>query len=75
MASAYQSALAALAGSEAGTLGIYAVNGRRVASREVGSLGRGRHVIRFAERFSPGIYWIRLSQAGSTRTVKTAIIK
>ncbi len=64
-----------LAGSEAGTLGIYAVNGRRVASREVGSLGRGRHVIRFAERFSPGIYWVRLSQAGNTRTVKTAIIK
>ena len=64
-----------LAGSEAGTLGIYAVNGRRVASREVGSLGSGRHVIRFTERFSPGIYWIRLSQAGSTRTVKTTIMQ
>ena len=64
-----------LPGSESATLAIYTVSGRRVAIRDVGSLGPGRHVVQFAERYAPGIYWVRLSQAGRTRTTKTAIMQ
>lgn len=52
------------------------LNGRRLESREVGSLGPGRHTLRLGdrERFAPGIYWLRLSQGrdiASTRVIVT----
>jgi len=42
------------------------VAGRRLLQREVGSLGPGRHLVRLDpdRRPAPGIYWVRLTQAG-----------
>ena len=51
--------------------------GRRLVSRDVGSLGPGRHVLRIGEglRIRPGIYFLRLTQGGRTATAKTAVIQ
>ncbi len=40
--------------------------GRRVGGAEVGSLGAGRHVVTLARpgALPPGLYWLRLTQAG-----------
>lgn len=52
------------------------VNGRRVAEREVGSLGAGRHTLDLAggRRVEPGLYFARLWQAGASRTVRVAVV-
>ncbi len=51
--------------------------GRRVASREVGSLGAGRHVLDLTEgaSFRSGVYWLRLCQGGRTLTAKVAVLR
>ena len=51
--------------------------GRRVVSREVGSLGPGRHTVDLAEwhRIAPGLYWIRLSQGANRREARVAVIE
>jgi hypothetical protein len=48
------------------------VAGRRVFSREVGTLGRGEHVVRMsgAEPMAPGLYLVRLTRAGRSLTAK-----
>jgi hypothetical protein len=48
------------------------VNGRRVALREVGALGTGRHTVRLAEgvRLRAGVYLVRLSQGGKAATAR-----
>ena len=56
------------------TLEAHDVAGRRVASRELGSLGPGRHTIELARGLPAGIYVVRLSQGGRTRTVKVAVL-
>ena len=52
------------------------VSGRRVATREVGALGAGRHVIDLAEsrHLAPGLYLVRLTQGSNTRSVRVALI-
>jgi hypothetical protein len=45
-------------------------------SRNVGSLGAGRHVIDLAQeaRLGPGMYFIRLSQGARERVVRTSVL-
>jgi len=53
------------------------VMGRRVMLRELGSLGVGRHEVELAaeRRLSPGVYLLRLTQGGSTRVTRAAVIE
>ena len=53
------------------------VSGRRVLSREVGSLGAGRHTVNLAEgrKVAPGVYWVRLTQGASWRSTRVAVIE
>jgi hypothetical protein len=51
------------------------VTGRRVYTREVGSMGAGRHEIDLRqERFTPGIYWVRLVQGERMSSAKIAVL-
>jgi hypothetical protein len=61
-----------LADDSPATVEVFAVNGRRVLAREVGSLGAGDHVLDVAREadMHPGVYWIRLTQAGASLTRK-----
>ena len=51
-------------------------NGRRVLSREVGSLGAGRHTVDLSEgrKLPPGLYWVRLTQGVDVRTTRVAVL-
>jgi hypothetical protein len=55
------------------TLDVYSVNGRRVLMREVGSLGAGNQVIDLGSLMQPGVYWVRITQAGKTLTKKGVV--
>jgi hypothetical protein len=52
------------------------VGGRRVASREVGSLGAGRHVVDLTDgaRLPAGLYLVRLTQGGASRVVRVTAL-
>ena len=60
--------------AEPATLELLDIAGRQVVAREVGSLGPGSHLIRLGECgcTPPGMYWLRLSQAGRS-LVKRAV--
>lgn len=51
--------------------------GRRLMSREVGSLGGGAHVVALETiaRVSPGLYWLRLVRGGETLAQRGAIVR
>ncbi len=50
--------------------------GRRVLSREVGSLGAGRHQLDLRrEKFAPGVYWVRLTQGERMSSGKVAVLQ
>jgi len=53
------------------------ISGRRVLSREVGSMGVGRHSVNLAggRKISPGLYWIRLTQGANQRVARVAVIE
>jgi len=61
---------------EPAELELFDVAGRRVAGREVGSLGPGRHVVDLAAggRVPPGIYLLRLMQGTNSRAVRAAML-
>ncbi len=67
----------ALPSGAAARLELLDVSGRRVVSREVGSLGAGRHTVNLAEARSvaPGLYWVRLTQGADRRTTRVAVIE
>lgn len=52
------------------------VAGRRVAVRDVGALGAGRHAVRLgdATRLRPGLYLVRLTQSDAIRTARAIIL-
>jgi hypothetical protein len=54
---------------------VFDVSGRRVLTRDVGGLGTGEHVIDVgsATGLKPGVYMIRLTQAGQS-VAKRAIV-
>jgi hypothetical protein len=53
------------------------VSGRQVFSREVGSLGRGEHVVRVSggQALAPGVYLVRLTQGGRSLTAKVVTVR
>ena len=53
------------------------VSGRRVAEREVGTLGPGRHAVDLAERrhLPAGLYLLRLTQGANTRVVRAVVLE
>jgi hypothetical protein len=65
-----------LPSAEAARLELMDVSGRRLAAREVGSLGPGRHSVNLSEsvRIPPGIYLVRLTQAGHSLTRRAVVL-
>jgi len=57
------------------TLSVFDVSGRRVASREVGTLGAGRHSVSIGNRLKAGVYMIRLDREGASLTTRAAVIQ
>jgi hypothetical protein len=66
----------ALPGGTPASLELLDVSGRRIAAREVGSLGAGRHELDLAQgsRFAPGLYLVRLTQGASVRVTRVAVL-
>jgi len=62
----------ALASRSAARLELVDLQGRRVAHRDLGTLGPGRHAITIDEAatLAPGVYLARLTQGVDTRTVR-----
>ncbi len=63
--------------AEPATLELLDVAGRQVQTREVGDLGAGAHVTRLGECgcTPPGMYWLRLAQAGRSLIKRVAVVK
>jgi len=53
------------------------ISGRLVLSREVGSLGAGRHTVNLVEgrRVASGLYWVRLTQGPNRCSTPVAVIE
>ena len=66
-----------LANSAPARLTLLDVAGRIVATREVGAMGPGAHVVRFTDlaRLAPGVYLARLSQRGASVTTRIVIAR
>jgi hypothetical protein len=66
-----------LAGPGAARLELLDIAGRRVASREVGTLGAGRHTLRLDEHgpLAPGLYLLRLTTPGRVLTARGVVIR
>lgn len=66
-----------LPGRASGELELLDVSGRRVLSREVGTLGPGRHVVRLSERelVPPGLYMLRLRWGEQSATARGVVIR
>ncbi len=67
----------ALPSGAAARLELLDLGGRRVLTREVGSLGAGPHTVNLAQgrRVTPGLYWVRLTQGANRRTTRVAVIE
>jgi hypothetical protein len=57
------------------TLSLFDVSGRRVASRDVGSLGAGRHTVNLAKQLPAGLYLVRLDREGASLTARAAVVR
>ncbi|HEY3215663.1 MAG TPA: T9SS type A sorting domain-containing protein [Candidatus Eisenbacteria bacterium] len=65
-----------LESSEAANLELFDAGGRLVSSRAVGSLGPGEHVLVLDDRaFRPGVYLVRLSQAGRSLVARAISVR
>jgi hypothetical protein len=64
-----------LADGPPATLELIDLAGRRVASRDLASLGIGNHSVELRETLPVGVYFIRLAQARVARVMKVAIVK
>ena len=66
-----------LPSAEPARLELLDVMGRRVMLRELGGFSVGRHHVDLAaeRRLSPGVYLLRLTQGGSTRVTRAAVIE
>jgi hypothetical protein len=51
------------------------ISGRRILSREVGSLGAGQHEVDLADgrKVAPGLYWVRLVQGTNRRSTRVVV--
>jgi hypothetical protein len=66
-----------LPGEQRATLELFDLRGRRIAAREVGSLGAGDHLVPLSERgnLPAGVYLIRLTQGSRMLTAKACVVK
>ena len=66
-----------LASREPATLDLIDIAGRRVARRDVGSLGPGPHVVTFTPSLAPraGLYFLRLAQGGRMVHGRVVVIR
>ena len=66
-----------LASSAAASLELLDAVGRRIAVREVGSFGAGRHVADLGggQRLVPGLYFVRLTQGSNARVTRAVVLK
>ncbi len=66
-----------LASAAAASLELFDVAGRRIAAREVGSLGAGRHTLDLGEgqHLAPGLYLVCLRQGTNTRVTRVAVLE
>ena len=67
-----------LPNADPATLELLDVTGRRIVSREVGSLGAGQHLVRLDEglsRLRPGMYFVRLRTPGEQLIRRGAIVR
>ena len=66
-----------LPAAAAARLELVDVSGRRVAGREVGALGPGRHAVAFGagHRLEPGLYLVRLTQGANVRVTRVAVLR
>ena len=64
-----------LPSGERARLELFDAGGRRIVYREVGSLGPGAHRLNLAEnhRLAAGVYAVRLTQGGNSRTLKATV--
>lgn len=67
----------ALPSADPARLEVLDVMGRRVAMRELGSLGTGRHSVDLSaeQRLSPGVYLLRLTQGVNARVTRVTVIE
>ncbi|MBI1796522.1 MAG: hypothetical protein HY076_08035 [Candidatus Eisenbacteria bacterium] len=66
----------ALPDDRAARLELFDLGGRRVARRDVGSLGAGEHRVAFATAgLAPGVYLVRLTRAERVLTAKATVLK
>jgi hypothetical protein len=63
-----------LASSEPAALEVFDLSGRLALSRSVGGLGPGEHQMDLSGGLRPGVYLIRLSQAGRTQTMRSVLL-
>jgi len=61
----------------AATLELFDVAGRRIASRDVGSMGAGAHAVTLGagRSLAPGVYLVRLAQGGRSATMRAAMLE
>lgn len=60
----------------AAQLALYDLAGRRLAAREVGGLGAGRHLARLTDApLAPGLYWAVLAHGGRTLRARVAVTR
>jgi hypothetical protein len=66
-----------LPGDAAAALELLDVAGRRMAAREVGSLGAGQHTLDLGEgcRCAPGLYLVRLRQGTNMRVSRVVVLQ
>jgi hypothetical protein len=66
-----------LPSAAAASLELLDVSGRRIAAREVGSLGSGQHTLDLGDGQcpAPGLYLVRLTQGANTRTTRVAVLR
>jgi hypothetical protein len=62
-----------LADAQPALLEVLDVSGRRVAAREVGTLGPGRHQLDLRSGLRPGVYLVRLAQGNRARVTKAVV--
>ena len=63
--------------NQSATLEVIDLRGRKIWSRDIGSLGPGSHSVEVptAANLSPGVYWIRLTQADRSLTMRGVILR
>jgi hypothetical protein len=66
----------ALPSTDPAQLELLDIMGRRIASRDLGALGAGRHRVELDSglELAPGVYLLRLTQAGLARVTRVTIV-